>query len=390
MSRFDDVINRRNTNSEKYDFAEQFRGDENAVPLWVADMDFRAPEAVVEAVTKKAEHGIWGYSEAKEDYYDAVMSWFEKRHGWKTKREWILKTPGVIYAINAAVKAFTEPGEAVLIQRPVYPPFAACIEENGRKLINNELVYNNGRYEMNLEEMEQLICRENVKLFILCNPHNPVGRVWTKQELEQAGRLCLKHGVFVVSDEIHCDFTHPGHVHTPFASISEELSDNCAVCTAPSKTFNLAGVQVSNIFVSNPNKKALLMKQLKLSGYGELNIFALTACRAAYESGAPWLDELKAYLADNLAYIRGFMQERLPQIHLNDPEGTYLLWIDFSGLSLEPEELRSFLLHKAGIWLSDGRDFADVSGQFMRLNMACPRSLLERAMEQLADAVKAL
>lgn len=392
MSRFDEVIERKDTDSEKYDFPERFGGDAQAIPMWVADMDFRAPDAVVEAVRKKAEYGIWGYSEAREGYYENVISWFKKRHNWEPQREWIVKTPGVIFALSAAVKALTEPGDAVLIQQPVYHPFVNCIVHTGRRLVNNELVLNSGRYEMNLEEMEELIRREKVKLFLLCNPHNPVGRVWTREELKRVDDLCARYGVFVVSDEIHADFVYPGHKYISYASLSEETAGRCMVCTAPSKTFNLAGLQVSNIFVPDEARRKAFEKELYLTGYEELNVFALTACQAAYEAGGPWLDELLVYLEGNLDMIRSFLSGHLPEIEVIRPEGTYLLWLDFTRFAgargWKEEELMDFLLHRAHVWLSPGSGFGASKGLFMRLNMACPRSTIQRALKQLLEAAE--
>ncbi|MBO5292498.1 MAG: pyridoxal phosphate-dependent aminotransferase [Lachnospiraceae bacterium] len=391
MATFDEVIERRNTNSEKYDFAEEFDGDEQAIPMWVADMDFRAPEEVMEAVSRKANYGIWGYSEAKDDYYQNIISWFDKRHGWKPRQEWILKTPGVIFAISAAVRAFTEPGEAVMIQQPVYHPFAACITENGRKLIDNTLKNHNGRYEIDFAEMDRQLREEKVRLLIFCSPHNPVGRVWSREELLRVAELCLKYRVFLISDEIHCDFTYPGHTHIPFASLSEEIAGNCMVCTAPSKTFNLAGVQVSNIFVPDEERRRKLKRELYLTGYSELNVFALTACQAAYQYGDRWLDELLVYLRGNLSCLRQFLQDRLPLIRLTEPEGTYLVWLDFTDFcrerGMDEAALMQFLLKKAHVWLSPGSGFGENNGCYMRLNMACPRSVLEQALKQLEEAV---
>lgn len=388
MSRFDEIIDRKNTNSIKYDFAAERGKPEDILPLWVADMDFRAPEEVLVELHRVVDHGIFGYSQPKEAYHKAVTAWFAGRFGWKPEAEWLVKSPGVVFALSAAVRAFTEKGDAVMIQQPVYYPFASVISESQRVLVNNELVYENGTYRMDLQDFEKKAVENKVKLFILCSPHNPVGRVWTVEELMQIAKICLKHDIFVVSDEIHCDFTYPGHVHTVFASLSEEIAERCMICTAPSKTFNLAGLQTSNIFVKNREAREKLQREIYLTGSSELNTLGLAACRAAYEKGAPWLKELKEYLLGNLTMAEEFIRDRIPQIRVVKPEGTYLLWLDCSGLGMDDEELESFMVNEAKLWVDAGSMFGTVSGQFERINMTCPRSVLKAALEQLEGAWK--
>lgn len=390
MNRFDEIIDRKDTNCIKHDFHEEWKKPLDCIPLWVADMDFPVPEAVTQALIHVAQQRIYGYSGMKKEYDDAVINWFKRRFGWKPQPEWIVKTPGVVFAISSAVRAFTKPGDAVIIQQPVYYPFVNCVVKNGRKLVNNELVYENGRYRMDLEDFERKIVDNNVKLFILCSPHNPVGRVWTRGELEAAAGICLRHGVFVVSDEIHCDFTYEGHPHTVFADISEECAENCMVCTAPSKTFNLAGLQCSNVFIKNQDKKKQLADAIFATGYDEINIMGLAACRAAYENGEEWLEELKGYLAGNTAFVREYIESRIPRLKLVEPEGTYLLWVDCSGLGLADEELEDFMVNKAKLWLDGGAMFGTKTGQFQRINIASPRSVIQKAMEQLRKAAEEL
>lgn len=387
---FDEVIERKNTDSIKYDFAKEFGVPEDAIPLWVADMDFRAPEKVLEALHERVAHGIFGYSEAKEEYFHAVSGWYEKHFNWKAKKEWLVKSPGVVFAINHALRACTAEGDAVLIQQPVYYPFASSVRNNGRRLVNNELLYLNGRYEIDFEDFEKKITDNQVKLFILCSPHNPVGRVWTREELVKLGEICLRHGVTVISDEIHCDFTYEGHPHTVFADISKEFEQNCIICTAPSKTFNLAGLQVSNLFIPNKELREKVRKQFAITGYDEINTLGLTACKAAYLYGEDWLAGLKSYLKGNLHYIRQFLEDNLPQIKLIEPEGTYLLWLDCSGLGLPEDKLDDFMKREAKLWLDAGSMFGEKSGQFVRINMTCPRSLIKKAMENVLSAVQRL
>lgn len=390
MGRFDEIIDRKNTNSIKHDFCKEWGKPEDILPLWVADMDFPAPEAVTDALIRTAGQRIYGYSGSKAEYDNAVINWFAGRFGWRPEAEWIVKTPGVVFAISSAVRAYTRPGEAVLIQQPVYYPFAGSVEKNGRRLVNNELKYENGRYTMDLADFEQKIRDNDVKLFILCSPHNPVGRVWTRRELEAVADICLRYHVFVISDEIHCDFTYEGHKHTVFADISQECADNCVVCTAPSKTFNLAGLQCSNIFIKNAEKRKLMKDTIYATGYDEINVMGLAACRAAYEKGGEWLEELKAYLAGNLDFVRLFLKERLPLIKLVEPEGTYLVWLDCSGLGLDEQQLEEFMVKKAKLWLDGGSMFGHRTGLFQRVNIASPRSVIERALRQLEQAAAGL
>ncbi len=387
---FDSLIERKGTNSLKYDFMEEEGKPSDVLPLWVADMDFRAPDAVTEALIQASRHGIFGYSEVKLPYFQAVHDWFQENHNWDPKAEWLVKTPGVVYAVCTAIRALTNPGDAVLIQRPVYYPFSRGILENKRKLVNNPLCFREGRYTVDLKDFERKIIENQVKLFILCNPHNPVGRVWTAGELSDMGEVCRKHQVTVVSDEIHADFTFPGHRHTVFAGIKPEYSNMTITCTAPSKTFNLAGLQVSNIFIENNGLRRAFRKEMLRSGYLSLNTMGLVACQAAYRHGYPWLIELRKYLGENLEYVRNFLNRELPQIRLVEPEGTYLLWLDFRALGMEDEQLNRFILEEAKLWLDRGSLFGPEGEGFQRINMACPRATLEEAFSRLRDAVRLL
>ncbi len=387
---FDEIVDRRNTNSIKYDFAKHRGKPEDTIPLWVADMDFKTLPQVTEALERVSRHGIFGYSEVKEDYFTTLYTWFFDNFGWEIRPEWLVKTPGIVYAVAMAVRAFTKEGEGVLIQQPVYYPFSESILANRRKLVNNPLVYTGGEYKMDYEDFEAKITAENVRLFILCNPHNPVGRVWTKEELTTLGDICLKHGVIVLADEIHADFIYEGYKHLIFSSLKPEYASNTVTCTAPSKTFNLAGLQVSNIFIQNPDLKKGFKEEIAKSGYSQLNTMGLVACQAAYEHGALWLKQLKSYLAGNLSHVREFLAERLPQIKLVEPQGTYLLWLDFSGLGLSDDGLEDLVLNQAKLWLDNGLMFGEEGRGFQRVNIACPREILTKALEQLEKAVKSL
>lgn len=384
---FDTVPNRRGTNCFKYDFAREMGMPEDVLPLWVADMDFPTAPAVLERLHALAEHGIFGYTGVKDAYFSAVHNWYAQRFGWETQRSWLVTTPGVVFAIAIAIRAFTQKGDAILIQQPVYYPFANKVTENDRQLVVNPLVLRNGRYEMDFADMERKIVDYHVKMLLLCSPHNPVGRVWTKEELLRVGEICQKHGVLVVSDEIHADFTYAGHTHRVFASVKSEFADFTITCTAPSKTFNLAGLQNSNIFIPNRQLRHAYKKELSACGCGGTNCMGMAACQAAYEAGADWLEQLKQYLAGNLAYIRQFLREKLPDIALIEPEGTYLVWLDLRKLGLTEQQQRQLIVQDAKLWLDTGTLFGQGGEGFERINIACPRTTIEQAMQRLEHAV---
>ena len=390
---FDKIINRKGTNCLKYDYAVERGKPADVLPLWVADMDFTVSEEITKSLHAAVDHGIYGYTQPKDAYYNAITNWMEKNHNWKTKREWIMKTPGVVFALGAAVKAFTKPGDAVLIQNPVYYPFTNIIRDNDRRVIDNTLVYEKrvtegkSQYSIDYEDFERKIVQENIKLFILCNPHNPVGRVWNREELQYLGEICLRHHVIVVSDEIHNDFVYPGFEHTVFANVDPRFAEFTVTCTAPSKTFNLAGLQISNIFISNETLREAFQKEIYKTGYDEPNALGAVACEAAYRGGQEWLDQLRAYLLENLNFLRAYLQEKIPQIHLVEPEGTYLVWLDCSELGISGKELDQFIVEKAGLWLDGGAMFGPSGADFQRVNIACPRATLELALDKLKAAV---
>ena len=385
---FHEVIDRRKTDSIKYDFAVRRGKPEGILPLWVADMDFKTPPCVIEALEEKNKHGIFGYSESGEDYTDAVKAWFLRCFDWTIRPEWLIKTPGVVFAICAAIRALTNKGDAVLIQQPVYYPFSESVLINERNLIVNQLVYSDGKYCIDFEDFEKKIIQDNIKLFILCSPHNPVGRVWTCEELILLGDICLKHGVVVVADEIHADFVYTNHKHFVFANLKPEYEQISITCTAPTKTFNLAGLQISNIFIPNKMIRHKIRQEIAKSGYSQLNIMGIVACKAAYLKGYEWLNDLKNYLSDNLDYARQFLSQRLPEVKLVEPEGTYLIWLDFKKLGLNDPQLDDLIMHKAGLWLDGGTMFGAGGGGFQRVNIACPKTILEKAFNQLEQAVK--
>ena len=385
---FDEIINRKNTDCLKYDFAKRRGMPEDVLPLWIADMDFKTSSYVEDAVIERVKHGIFGYSETGKEYFEAVAGWMKRHHNWDVEERWIIKTPGVVFALAMAVKAFTEPGDAVLIEQPVYYPFSEVINDNGRRIVSNDLVLlEDNRYHIDFEDFEKKIVDNNVKLFLLCSPHNPSGRVFTGEELLKLGDICLKHNVIVVSDEIHSDFTYGENIHHVFASLDEKYAAITTTCTAPSKTFNIAGLQISNIWISNPELRARFRAEVTAAGYSQVNLMGLVACQAAYETGEEWLKELKIYLEGNLDYVRTFLKENLPEIKLTEPEGTYLLWLDFKSLGMKEEQLKDLVENKAKLWLDSGAMFGPDGEGFERINIACPREILKQALTQLAESV---
>ena len=380
---FDTVVDRRNTKSLKYDFAGAFGMPEGLLPLWVADMDFKTSSYVEDALAECAAKGIFGYSEVSTPYFETVRGWMQRRHGWNVEEEWLIKTPGVVFALAMTVKAYTKPGDAVLVQLPVYYPFAQIIRDNGRRVVSSDLYLGeDNRYHMDFDDFEQKIRNEQVKLFLLCSPHNPVGRTWTREELVRIGEICLAHGVIVVSDEIHHDFIFQGEHHV-FADLKEEFAQNSITCTAPSKTFNLAGMVMSNIFIPNPQLRKKFKKEMDAAGMSQLGIMGLAACEAAYAHGDVWYEAMHAYVRDNIAFARELTQTQLPGVRMTEHAATYLIWLDFRETELSDGELDERIIKRAGLWLDSGRMFGAGGSGFQRINVACPRSILEQAFERL-------
>lgn len=386
---FDTVIDRRNTDCLKYDFAVRRGKPEGVLPLWIADMDFKTSDKILDAIRKRAEHGIFGYTESGDSYFGAVADWMDKRHGWEIKRDWLVKTPGVVFALAMAVKAYTKAGDAVLIQQPVYYPFTEVIEDNDRKVISNDLVFGeDGKYHIDFEDFERKIEEEKIALFLLCNPHNPTGRVWTGEELLKIGEICLKHHVIVVSDEIHEDFVFGKRKHIVFANLRKEFEEISVICTSPAKTFNLAGLQVSNIFIPNGKLRRQFKKQIAAAGYSQLNTLGITACEAAYRYGEEWYGAMMEYVEGNIQFMKEYLERELPQLTMAEPEGTYLVWVDFRRLGLSESELEELIVKEANLWLDSGAIFGKSGEGFERFNVACPRKILAKALEQLKGAIR--
>ncbi len=376
---FDEIIPRQGTNSLKWDAAE----NENTLPMWVADMDFRTAPAVIEALEKRVKHGIFGYVKTPETYYASIIGWFQRRHDLTIEKEWILHTTGVVPALSVIVKSLTAPGDKILIQTPVYNCFFSVIRNNGREIVTNSLIYENGTYRIDFGDLEKKAADPQVKLLLLCNPHNPAGRVWTRQELLRLGEICLRNNVRIIADEIHCELVAPGQKYLPFASLSGEFLQHSVTCTSPSKAFNLAGLQVANIFAADEETRDKINQTLKANELAALNSFATESLIAAYDNGEEWLDELNRYIHDNYLYLKDFLHRHLPRLTVLPLEGTYLAWIDCSATGQTSGEIARTLLEKEKLWINPGSMYGPEGDNFIRLNIACPRTLLTEGLEKI-------
>ena len=384
---FDEVINRCGTGSRKWDYAAAVFGTDDVLPMWIADMDFAAPPVVVEALRNKVEQQVYGYYVRNEAVYQAAANWLGRRHGWEASHEWIINANGVVSSIVMAILALTAPGDQIIIQPPIYPPFFSCVKQNNREIVENPLRYENGNYYFDFADLEQKLT-PRVKMLLLSSPHNPVGRVWTKAELQQLGEICLKHNVIIIADEIHGDLVFQGHKHIPLASLSPELAQQTITCISPSKTFNLAGLYTSFIVIPDREKHrqiSILQEKLEIS---RSNLFGLAAAQAAYEQGDSWLDDLLLYLEGNAEFLARYVADNIPMVKADKPEGTYLGWLDFRGLFKNCADLRSFLIQQARVGLNDGNTFGKQGEGFARINFGCPRALLQEGLERIAQAVR--
>jgi len=386
-------IGRRGTLSVKWDAAGRIFGTPGVLPLWVADMDFASPPAVIEALRARLDHGVMGYSFAPESFVGAFVRWLETRHGWTVSPEWVVFSPKVMFSVSSAVSAFTEPGDRIVVQPPVYPPLISSVERNGREVLYNTLRREEGRYRMDLDRLAAGLDRaadegRPARLLILCSPHNPVGRVWTPEELRGLGRICLDRGVLILSDEIHFDLVFPESRHTPIASLDPELAAGSVVLASPSKTFNIPGIWSSFAVIPDEEHREAFRRRLEEQGMSRPSLMGILATEAAYRGGAAWLDETLGYLRGNRDFLADFLSGELPEITTRAPEGTYLVWLDFGSLGMDDAGLKDFLVRKAGLGLNPGELFGPGGSGFARLNLGCSRSLLRRALEQLRDAVR--
>ncbi len=384
---FDEIIDRTNSNSVKYDLRETIFKTDDVIPMWVADMDIKTPDFIINAIKKRLNHEILGYTFRGEEFNNSVISWMKKIHNWEIKNNWISFSPGVVPAINMSVLAFTDLGDKIIVQPPVYFPFFSAIKDNKRIMLENQLKYEKGVYTIDFQNLESLI-DDKVKMIILSSPHNPVGRVWTKTELIRLAKICTENNILILSDEIHSDLIFDGYKHIPLASLSSIISDITITCIAPSKTFNITGLSSSAVIISNEKLLDKYNKILDTLHLGMGNIFGLVALKAAYNDGEEWLNQLMQYLAGNVSFVRSFLENNMPEVKLVNPESTYLLWLDFSKLGLSNKELNKILINKAKVGLSDGRVFGKGGEGFQRMNIACPRSVVEKAMLRIKNALK--
>ena len=382
---FDTVINRRGTNSYKWDIVKE----EDVIPLWVADMDFKAAPAILEALKKRVEHGVFGYTLVPDSYYEAIINWFARRHNWQIDRSWIIYTTGVVPAVSCAIKALTLPGEKVLIQTPDYNCFFSSIKNNGCEVAENELVRRGDSYEVDFEDFERQCADEKTTVFLLCNPHNPAGRVWTKEELERMNDICLTHGVRVISDEIHCELVMPGHRFTPFTAISDACRDNSVVLNSPTKAFNIAGLQIANIICADPAMRRRIDRAVNINEVCDVNPFGVVALQAAYNESEEWLDSLNHYIWGNYLALKEFIAKELPRLEVTRLEGTYLAWVDIKATGLTSDEAYEKLMKEGRVYVNSGTMYGRRAGEgYLRINLACPRATLLEGLKRMGGVLR--
>jgi cysteine-S-conjugate beta-lyase len=384
---FDEIIERRGTNCVKYDLLENIFGNADALPLWVADTDFRIPDFITEALRSRMDHEILAYTYRPESYYTSIIDWMENRHDWKIDKDMISFSPGVVSGVTMLIMALSKPGDKVIVQPPVYFPFFSIVRGSGRKLVKNPLLLKDGRYYFDFENLKKNIDKRT-KLLILCSPHNPGGMVWRQDELKELGRICLDNGIMIISDEIHSDLVFKGYKHTPLPMISEELAGNCAVCMAPSKTFNVAGLSSAIVIIPDKKIRSKYEKVLHTLHLDGGNIFGTVATEAAYKNGDKWLSQLMDYLEGNYSYLESFIQEKLPLIRIMKPESTFLVWLDFSAYGLSETEMAKILAHQAGVALNPGKRFGTGGEGYFRLNFGCPRTVLREGLIRIENALR--
>ena len=384
---FNEIVERKNTNCVKYDLRQLVFGQEDVIPLWVADMDFKTPDFIISALRDRLKHEILGYSIKPDSYFQSIINWYKKRHEWLLKKEWILFSPGVVPALSMIVETYTEPGDECIVQTPVYFPFFSCIEGNNRKLVCNPLRLSNERYYMDFADLKKKITAKTKMLF-LCNPHNPGGSVWKKEELQELAAICIENDILILADEIHCDLVFTPNKYIPLASLSEEIANITISTNAPSKTFNMAGLSSSSVIIANKELKVKFQKKLETTHLYSGNLFGNVALEAAYENGVNWLDQLLSYLQGNIDFAIEYITENIPQIKPIRPEATYLLWLDCRGLNMDSLSLKTFMIKQAGVGLNEGSMFGQEGEGFMRMNIACPRKIVETALNQIHYALK--
>ncbi len=387
---FDEIIDRRGTDCLKYDFGMKRKGRDDLLPMWVADMDFRLPDEILAELHKRVDHGIFGYTDPLDDYFEALNHWYSTRYGFTVDPEWVTLGACLVYAIHVSIQAFTRPGDSVMVMQPVYYPFSEAIRNNGRRLVNCQLHYEDGRYTIDFEDMARKLKEEQVKALIFCSPHNPVGRVWTEEEVTKVADLCLENGTILMVDEIHSDFIFPGHQFFSCMCLDEKYRKNLAFYSSPGKTFNIAGLQSATIVIPDETLRAKYRRANREAGYSQANVMGQAALIACYNLGAEWVDELVEYIYGNVRYVSDFIAQNLPRAKVVEPDGTYLLWVDFSGYGITQDELESRILDRARLWLDAGAIFGPETALFERFNLATPRSVVEEAMGRLKAAFEDL
>jgi cystathionine beta-lyase len=389
MWNFDEILNREGTNCIKYDLREDTFGIKNIIPMWVADMDFKTPDFIVSALKDRLNHPIYGYTYRPPEYFTSIMEWHESRHKWKIEKEWICFTPGVVPALNLCTLAFTQPGDSIIVQPPVYFPFFSAVESHGRKLVYNQLIQNKEGWTMDFDSLERSV-DSMTRMIIISNPHNPIGRAWSPTELHRLAEICNKHKILILSDEIHCDLVLPGFNHTPVATLSGEIAENTVTCLAPSKTFNLAGLSTSSVVISNPVLRRLFARTLDNLHIGNGNIFGTIASIAAYSHGNEWLNALLHYIDMNIDYTDDYFRRMIPEIIPVKPEATYMIWLDCRKFGMTGKELRDFFVNSAGVGMNEGATFGPGGEGYMRMNVATSRQTVMKAMEQIERAVSTI
>lgn len=381
---FDEIVNRRGTNSVKWDEVKE----EGVIPMWVADMDFKAAPCILKALKKRIEHGVFGYTIVPDSYYESIISWFDRRHQWHIKRDWIIYTSGVVPAISAIIKALTEPGDKVLVQTPVYNCFFSSIRNNGCTTAENALVRKGNSYEIDFDDFERQAADEKTKVFLLCNPHNPAGRVWKPEELSRMNDICLRHSVKVIADEIHCELVMPGHEFTPFAAVSKACHDNCITTNSPTKSFNIAGLQIANIITSNAEDWQKIDRAININEVCDVNPFGVIALQAAYNEGEDWIEQLNVYLWENYLTLKAFFRDDLPQLEVIDLEGTYLVWVNVRATGMSGNELTDKLLKEGKVFVNRGTMYGETAGkEYIRINIAMPRSLMLEGLKRMKSVI---
>ena len=386
---FDEIIPREGTNCIKWDGRNWYFKTDDVLPLWVADMDFRTPDFIVDAIKERVEHEIFGYTFKPDSYFDAVIGWMQRRHNWKIEKKWISFSPGVVAGLTFAIETFSKPGDGVVVQPPVYFPFFDCVKGTKRKMVENPLKIENGRYTFDFDDLKSKI-KDDTKILLLCNPQNPGGMAWNREELEELTNICLENEILIVSDEIHSDLVFEGHEHIPLATISDDVAQNSIVCMAPSKTFNVAGLASSLVIIPDKKKLNRYERAINVGHIGMGNIFGSVALEAAYKSGDKWVDQMKSYVWENYVFLEKYFEKNLPKVKVMKPEATYLIWLDFSEYGMSDQKLFNFTIKNAKVGLNNGGKFGTGGDGWLRINIGCPRSILKEALGRLGKAFGAL